>query len=312
MEAFVNRLKKVDKHISKWAKRNNISCYRIYDHDMPEYPFCVDRYDNYVHVAEYASKHRFIDEDEHQQYINAAIDAIAHALNVASHHIFLKQRKRLDRRNEQYEKVDASKERIIIEEDGLKFYVNLKDYLDTGLFLDHRPLRQIFRTEAKDKRVLNLFSYTGAFSVYAAAGGAKKVTTVDLSATYIQWAQDNFNLNEIDTANHEFLVQDTMAYLKSLPEAPLFDLVFVDPPVFSNSTKLKKGTWDTQRDHAVMLHHILLRMEPGGIIYFSNNLRTFEPDFGRLNASSIEDIREKTIPEDFRNKYIHWCWKIIK
>ena len=311
MEAFYNRLVKVDRHISKWARRNDIMCYRIFDHDIPEFPFCVDRYGDYLHVAEYASRFKFADEAAHEQWIQEAVSVLSEALNVAPDHIFMKQRKRLDRRNEQYEKVDSSSEKMIVTEGGLRFYVNLKDYLDTGLFLDHRPLRAQFGKEAKKMQVLNLFAYTGAFSVYAAAGGAKKVTTVDLSNTYINWARENFELNGLDVSAHEFIVMDTMQYLKSLPAEPLFDLVFVDPPVFSNSTRLK-GTWDTQRDHAYMLQLLLGVMEPGGIIYFSNNLRTFQPQFERLNATSIEDIRARTIPEDFRNQYIHWCWRIIK
>lgn len=313
MDAFFNRLKKVDKHIGKWAKRNNITCYRVYDVDIPEFPFCIDRYDEYLHVAEYASKYRFVDDDEHDKWIAIALETISEALSVHTDNIFMKQRKKLARRNEQYEKVATTQEKMVVTEDGLKFYVNLKDYLDTGLFLDHRPLRKEFRQLSAGKRVLNLFAYTGAFSVYAAAGGATKVTTVDLSNTYIDWAKENFVLNELDIAPHEFLVQDTMEFLKNLPkETPLFDLVFVDPPVFSNSSKLKKGTWDTQRDHALMLHLILQVVAPGGVVYFSNNLRSFEPQFDRLGASAIEDIRAQTIPEDFRNKYIHWCWKITK
>lgn len=312
MEAFVNRLKKVNKHISKWAKRNDIMCYRIYDHDMPEYPFCVDKYGDYLHVAEYASKHKFQHETDHELWIEAAQLALVEAFNIPAEQIFIKQRKRFDRRAEQYEKVDTSQQKIVVTEGNLKFYINLRDYLDTGLFLDHRPLRATFKQEAKGKNVLNLFAYTGAFSVYAAAGEAAKVTTVDLSNTYIDWAKENFELNNFDTSKHEFIVQDTMDYLKSLPVEPLFDLVFVDPPVFSNSSKLKKGTWDTQRDHAVMLYQILQRVKDGGVVYFSNNLRTFIPDFSRLPASHIEDIRLETIPEDFRNKHIHWCWKITK
>ena len=311
MEAFVNRVKKVHKHISKWAKRNDIMCYRIYDHDMPEYPFCVDRYGDFLHVSEYASNHKFQHETDHELWIEAAKLALVEALNIPMGNIFVKQRKRFDRRTEQYEKVDTSHDKMVVNEGGLKFYVNLKDYLDTGLFLDHRPLRSVFRSEAKGKRVLNLFAYTGAFSVYAAAGGAAEVTTVDLSNTYIDWAKKNVELNELPFENHHFVVQDTMDYLKSLPEAPLFDLVFVDPPVFSNSSKLKKGTWDTQRDHPVLLHYILKRLAPGGTIYFSNNLRTFQPDFSRLQVASITDIRAESIPEDFRNKFIHWCWKIV-
>lgn len=311
MEAFYNRLVKVSRHIGKWAKRNDIMCYRIFDHDIPEFPFCVDRYGDYLHVAEYASRFKFVDEEAHEQWLSEAVGVISNALQVPEDHIFMKQRKRLDRRNEQYEKVDASAERMIVAEGGLRFYVNLKDYLDTGLFLDHRPLRTQFGREAKKMRVLNLFAYTGAFSVYAAAGGAEKVTTVDLSNTYINWARDNFKLNNLDADSHEFIVMDTMQYLKSLPAAPLFDLVFVDPPVFSNSTRLK-GTWDTQRDHAHLLQLLLGVMEPGGVIYFSNNLRTFQPQFDRLKVTSIEDVRLQTIPEDFRNQHIHWCWKIIK
>lgn len=312
MEAFINRIKKVNKHIGKWAKRNDITCYRIYDHDMPEFPFCVDKYGSYLHVAEYASKHKFSDQRDHDLWIEATRIALKDALDIPLEHIFIKQRKRLDRRNEQYEKVATTQDKITMQEGGLQFFVNLTDYLDTGLFLDHRPLRQTFKLESKGKRVLNLFAYTGAFSVYAAAGGAAKVTTVDLSTTYIDWAKANFELNNLSVTAHEFIVQDTMEYLKGLPETPLFDLVFVDPPVFSNSSKLKKGTWDTQRDHAVLLHYILKRLAPGGTIYFSNNLRTFEPDFSRLNVQEITDIREATIPEDFRNKHIHWCWKIVK
>ncbi len=311
MEAFFNRLKKIEKHQKKWAKRNGIQAYRIYDWDIPEFPFCVDRYDTFLHVAEYASNKKMTDE-ESVAFITESVHTIGNALDTPVDNIFFKQRRRLDRRNEQYEKVAAMKERMVVVENNLKFYVNLSDYLDTGLFLDHRPLRAVFGKEATDKKVLNLFSYTGAFSVYAAAGGASQVTTVDLSNTYIQWAQDNFELNNLSVSAHEFIVKDTMEYLKSLPEEPLFDLVFVDPPVFSNSSKLKKGTWDTQRDHVAMLQLILQRTKDDGIIYFSNNLRSFQPQFERLKASSITDITLQTIPEDFRNKQIHWCWRIVK
>jgi len=311
MEDFINRLTKVNRHISKWAKRNDIMCYRIYDLDIPEYPFCIDRYGDYLHVAEYASKHKFIDDDHHQYTMNNALFAISTALQTPLEQIFLKERRKITDRTEQYEKLDTSAHRLVVQEGGLNFNVNLKDYLDTGLFLDHRPLRQVFRKEAKDKQVLNLFAYTGAFSVYAADGGATKVTTVDLSTTYINWAKENFASNNLPTEPHDFIVMDTMQYLKELKPEPLFDLVFVDPPVFSNSTKLK-GTWDIQRDHAYMLHLIMGVLKPGGVIYFSNNLRDFKPEFERLGAASATDITLKTIPEDFRNKKIHHCYKIIK
>lgn len=311
MEAFINRLKKVNKHIAKWAKRNEINAYRIYDWDIPEFPFCIDQYNDCLHIAEYASNKKMTPE-EADAFITQAVHTISDTLQTPVENIFLKQRRRLDRRNEQYEKVAVKQERSIVKEQGLQFYVNLSDYLDTGLFLDHRPLRAVFQQEAMGKKVLNLFAYTGAFSVYAAAGGAEKVTTVDLSNTYIQWAQDNFNLNQLATNKHAFIVMDTMEYLKSLGKDEMFDLIFVDPPVFSNSSKLKKGTWDTQRDHAAMLQLILQHTNPGGTVYFSNNLRSFQPHFDTLKVTSISDISAATIPEDFRNKAIHWCWKIIK
>jgi 23S rRNA (cytosine1962-C5)-methyltransferase len=309
MQSFANRLQKVNRHISKWAKRQDITCFRIYDLDMPEFPFCIDRYGEYLHIAEYKANHKMSDED-HDSWLQQCIDTIAATLQVVPENIYLKERRRLSRRTEQYEKVSEESKLIVVEEQGLRFKVNLTDYLDTGLFLDHRPLRKTFREEARDKNVLNLFSYTGAFSVYAAHGGAASVTTVDLSKTYLQWAQENMELNNLMNDKHAFIQSDVMLFLKQEPVA-LYDLVFVDPPAFSNSKRLK-GTWDTQRDHAVMLHYMLKHVKPEGVIYFSNNLRGFEPQFESLKASSIKDISLQTIPEDFRNKQIHHCYKIIK
>ncbi len=310
MQAFANRLQKVNRHIAKWAKRQGISCYRVYDLDMPEFPFCIDRYDAYVHVAEYKANHK-MSEEEHAAWLEACMATIATILEVPADHIYLKERRRLSRRTEQYEKVATESKKITVAEDGLRFLVNLTDYLDTGLFLDHRPLRKTFRAEAAGKSVLNLFSYTGAFSVYAAAGGATAVTTVDLSNTYLQWAGENMELNGLMTGTaHRLIQSDVMDFLKQEP-AETYDLVFVDPPAFSNSKKMK-GTWDTQRDHPALLYLLLKTVKPGGIIYFSNNLREFSPCFEKLAATSIKDISLQTIPEDFRNKKIHHCYRIIK
>jgi len=309
MESFANRLQKVNRHISKWARRQAITCFRIYDQDMPEFPFCIDRYGEYLHIAEYKANHKMTDE-EHDEWLQKCMNTISATLQVAPENIYLKERRRLSRRTEQYEKVSLESKLIVAEEQGLKFRVNLTDYLDTGLFLDHRPLRKTFREEAKDKNVLNLFSYTGAFSVYAAAGGAKAVTTVDLSNTYLQWARENMELNGLMNKHHSFIQSDVMLFLKQEPKE-LYDLVFVDPPAFSNSKKMK-GTWDTQRDHSTMLYYILKQVKLGGTIYFSNNLRGFYPQFENLVASEIKDITLQTIPEDFRNKQIHHCYKIIK
>ncbi|WP_118974109.1 class I SAM-dependent methyltransferase [Taibaiella koreensis] len=311
MQSFANRLQKVDRHITKWAKRQGITCYRIYDLDMPEFPFCIDRYEQYLHIAEYKAQHG-LSEAMHDAWLAECLQVISLTLQTPREQIFLKERRRLSRRTEQYEKVAQESHKLVVQEQGLQFRVNLSDYLDTGLFLDHRPLRKTFREEAAGgKRVLNLFAYTGAFSVYAAAGGAAHITTVDLSNTYLQWARENMEQNGLlDDSRHSFVAGDTMDFLKS-PAAGTYDLVFVDPPAFSNSKKMS-GTWDTQRDHPTLLHLILQHMSPGGILYFSNNLRQFEPRFERLEATSIRDISLQTIPEDFRNKKIHHCYRIVR
>lgn len=309
MQSFANRLQKVNKHIARWANRQAITCYRIYDHDIPEFPFCIDRYEAYLHVAEYKTN-RKEDDDTYNEWLQSCMETIAQSLNVPPEMILLKERRRLSRRTEQYEKVSQDQKIISVQENGLKFWVNLTDYLDTGLFLDHRPLRAIFKEQASGKRVLNLFSYTGAFSVYAAAGNAQHVSTVDLSNTYLEWAKNNFILNELlHPEKHSFLQSDVMDFLKAY-KGEKFDLVFVDPPAFSNSKKMK-GTWDTQRDHPTMLHLLLKSVNPGATIYFSNNLRNFVPDFSRIGNATVEDISLKTIPEDFRNKNIHHCYKIV-
>lgn len=306
MEDFSNRLKKNFKQLSKWAKRNGISCYRLYDHDIPEHPFCVDVYEDDIMVSAYLNRNSSL---EHQaEQLGNAVDAVAATLKMDAEKIFVKQRRVLARREEQYEKVGEKAEKKIVQENGLKFLVNLSDYLDTGLFLDHRPLRTQILKEAAGKHVLNLFAYTGSFSVYAEAAGALSVKTVDLSATYLQWAKENFQLNGFDVDDAQFVQTDVMNFLKE-PPAQLYDLVIVDPPSFSNSKRMK-GTWDTQRDHATMLHFLTKHCNPGAVIYFSNNFRNFIPDFSRLRAKSSQDISLKTIPEDFRDKRIHNCFKI--
>jgi 23S rRNA (cytosine1962-C5)-methyltransferase len=306
--AFANRLQKVNRHLSKWAKRQQISCYRIYDSDIPEFPFCIDRYETYLHISEYKTHHRRTGEEQ-EAWLKACLAVVATELQTAPEHIYLKERRRLSRREEQYEKVSETSKKIIASENGLQFIINLTDYLDTGLFLDHRPLRKTFRNEAAGKKVLNLFAYTGSFSVNAAAGGAAGITTVDLSKNYLQWARENMEQNGLyDSDKHLFFASDTMDFLKK--DTGKYDLVIVDPPAFSNSKKLK-GTWDTQRDHPALLQLILKKMNPGGTLYFSNNLRNFEPRFETLPSPDIRDISLATIPEDFRNKKIHHCYKIM-
>lgn len=309
MSEFKNRFSKVNKHIAKWARRQNISCYRIYDKDIPSEPLIVDRYGPYIHIAEYKAKHN-LSEEEHAAWWQARIQDVAEVTEVPMDHIFTKRRERQNHRiKAQYEKLSEDSFVTWQQENGLEFKINLTDYLDTGLFLDHRPLRKKVFESARNLRVLNLFSYTGSFSVMAASSGAKRVTTVDLSNTYIQWCKDNFERNELSLTPHRFVVSDVMTFLKEDQE--IYDLVIVDPPSFSNSKKMK-GTWDTQRDHPKMLALIYERLAEGGTVFFSNNLRSFEPQFENLKYSSQREITSQTIPEDFRDKKIHRCFELRK
>lgn len=309
MSDFKNRLIKVNKHISKWARRQNISCYRIYDKDIPSDPLIIDRYGPYIHIAEYKAKHALTDE-QHAAWWRARIAEVCEVLEVPEENIFTKKRQRQNHRvKQQYEKFANHSFTTWQQENGLEFKINLTDYLDTGLFLDHRPLRKHVHLHSQGLRVLNLFSYTGSFSVMAAAGGAQQVTSVDLSNTYINWSKENFERNGLSISAHRFIVGDVMQFLKE--DKMTYDLVIVDPPSFSNSKKMK-GTWDTQRDHAKMLELIYERITPGATVYFSNNLRSFEPEFERLKYSSIKEITGKTIPEDFRDKKIHRSFELKK
>ncbi|MBP6624979.1 MAG: class I SAM-dependent methyltransferase, partial [Chitinophagaceae bacterium] len=210
----------------------------------------------------------------------------------------------------QYEKVDSKQHFFEVQEQGIKFKVNMHDYLDTGLFLDHRITRQRVRLEAKGKHVLNLFAYTGAFSVYAAIGGAFSTTTVDLSNTYLNWAKENFKLNQISLARHDFIKTDAKEWVKQKPQKK-YDIIVLDPPTVSRS-KMAKTKFDIQPDHPELINHTLNHLVEGGVLYFSNNFREFQFQQELINASSIEDITLQTIPPDFRNKIIHRCWRIIK
>ena len=305
---FQNRLLKVYKHKSKQASRQNISCYRVYDHDLPEFPFCIELYDDKVYLAEYLRRHGMSDE-EHEQWLEECVVVICGILPVDDANVYIKQRKRKSNRLDQYEKTDTKAEYFSVAEQGLQFLVNLTDYLDTGLFLDHRITRQMVRNECKDKRVLNLFAYTGSFSVYAAAGEAASVTTVDLSKTYLTWAEQNLELNNLkDYTKHFFVHADVKQYLKTLPPDS-FDLVIIDPPTFSNSKRMKDFL-DIQRDHVELLNDLIGATTPGGTIYFSTNFTRFILDKEAIKASDIKDITRATTPFDFEGKLKRWCYKI--
>ncbi len=307
---FFNRLQKVYKHKSKQAQRQGITCYRVYDHDLPEFPFCIELYDQYVYLAEYLRRHGMTDE-AHEAWLEESIAVICSILPVNNENIFIKQRKRKANRLDQYEKTDTQANFFAVKEQGLQFLVNMSDYLDTGLFLDHRITRQMVRTQSAGKKVLNLFAYTGSFSVYAAAGEARSVTTVDLSKTYLAWAEQNFAQNQIqNNGQFHFIHADVKQYLKSIPPN-CFDLIIIDPPTFSNSKRMK-DILDIQRDHVELLNDCLAATTAGGKIYFSTNFTRFVMDAPAINATSIKDITRQTTPFDFEGKLKRWCYLMEK
>ena len=312
LQMFENRLLKNYKHRMKQAKRQNISCWRLYDHDLPEYPICIEIYENYIYIAEYNRRHALTDE-EHAIWLSNTKTIIANITGISIENMFLRVRKRMDHKEEQYEKDEAVHEAkiITVQENGLKFLVNLTDYLDTGLFLDHRLTRQMVQAEAKDTEFLNLFSYTSSFSVYAAAAGAKNVTSVDLSKTYLSWSEENFALNKLkNIVAYQFVHADVKQYLKTLPSNK-YDLVVMDPPTFSNSKRMK-SVLDIQLDHVELINDVLRAMKPGGILYFSTNFSKFVLSTEQIHSKQIKDITKATTPFDFEGKLKRWCYKLIK
>ena len=313
-EAFANRLVKNARHFRKWPARG-IHCYRLYERDIPEIPLVVDRYHDCLHIAEYERPN---DRSLAQQvqWLERMCKAAAEALEIEPGRTFLKTRHK-QRGHSQHERQGDEAFEFVAEENGLKFLVNLSDYIDTGLFLDHRNARQMVRERAEGKRVLNLFAYTGAFSVYAAAGmssggGAASTMTVDLSNTYLRWAQENFELNGLDPygEQHLFYREDVMSFVDHHERVPggSYDLAIIDPPTFSNSKRVE-SVFDVQDDHVLLLNGVAKLMSSGGLIYFSNNNRRFKLEEDRLNGfKSIHEISKQTVPEDFRNKRIHRCW----
>ncbi len=307
-EEFANRLKKLARHLRRWPARG-ITCYRLYERDIPEVPLVVDRYEDALHIAEFERPHERT-AAEHADWLDLMVRTAAGALDVPRDAVFMKHRER-QRGDAQYERVSDEQAVRTVEEGGLKFIVNLSDYLDTGLFLDHRLTRGMVRAAAAGKRFLNLFAYTGSFTVYAAAGGAASTTTVDLSANYLDWAAENLQINGLAGSQHRFVREDASGYLETLGQDEMFDLVVFDPPTFSNRKRLDYD-WDVQRDHAPLLRKLIDRMSPGGVIYFSTNSRRFKLDEAALSGVSIREISKQTVPEDFRNTRIHRCWRMIK
>ncbi len=310
---LANRLQKRMRHLRKWAKRLDISCYRLYERDIPQFPLIVDWYDGeavvwlYEHEGEEES-----DGAETAVWHEDALNQIQTALELSPRQIFVKTRARQRGLQQQYERFGQQGHVRLVQEHGLTFEVNLSDYLDTGLFLDHRPTRATVGAEAGGKRVLNLFAYTGSFSVYATAGGAKSTTTVDLSKNYCAWATRNLKHNGIrESDQHRVIAQDCWQYLAM--EKRSYDLIICDPPTFSNSKRMARGSFSVDRDHPELIQACLERLARGGVLIFSTNSRSFKLAESALpHPFTATEITQQTIPEDFRNDKIHRCWRIEK
>jgi 23S rRNA (guanine2445-N2)-methyltransferase / 23S rRNA (guanine2069-N7)-methyltransferase len=303
---FANRLHKNWKEMKKWAHRENIHCFRLYDADMPEYAMAIDVYEQWVHVQEYAPP-KTVDAEKAASRLQDALMVIADVLQVSSKQIFLKVRKP-QKGTQQYEKQNEMGQFYEVHEGPAIFLVNFRNYLDTGLFLDHRITRQMIQSLAKGRRFLNLFGYTGTASVYAAFGGAKTTTTVDLSNTYLAWAQRNLARNGFAGSAHELIQADCLAWLGQ--ERRRYDLIFLDPPTFSNSKRME-GTLDIQRDQVSLIRATLNRLTPDGILLFSTNYQRFKMEMAALPEVQMEDLTSLTLPKDFaRSPKIHQVWKM--
>ena len=304
-----NRLKKNSRKLNPWLKQNNISCYRLYDADLPDYAAAIDVYESdriHLHVQEYEAP-KTIDERDAKRRLSELLSVLQVEFQVPSEQIYLKQRRR-QKGQSQYEKVADANTFHVVREGPCELYVNFEDYLDTGLFLDHRPLRQLIREQSNGKTLLNLFAYTGAISVQAAMGGAT-TTTVDMSNTYLDWAKRNFRLNKIDLSDHQFLRQDCMAWLQQ-PATEQYDMIVLDPPSFSNSKKME-GLLDIQKDYAELIEQSMARLATDGTLYFSTNLRGFKLDEDALADLDVLELTHQTVPPDFQQrKHVHRCWQM--
>jgi 23S rRNA (guanine2445-N2)-methyltransferase / 23S rRNA (guanine2069-N7)-methyltransferase len=314
-QMFANRLKKNIDKLASWARREKISCYRFYDADMPEYAFAIDLYQSdpagtagrWLYVQEYAPP-ATVDRDRARGRREEAISVLPETTGLPPGAIYWRTR-RPQKGSSQYEALAEQDERVVVEEGGLKFLVNFTDYLDTGLFLDHRLARARIREAARGKRFLNLFCYTGAATVYAASGGAVATTSIDMSRTYIDWARRNMAVNGFRGDAHQYVQADCLAWLAE-DDGARFDLIFLDPPTFSNSKRMERE-FDVQRDHVTLIRETLVRLAPGGLLLFSNNFRKFKLDAEAFEDLSVRDITKKTVPHDFaRDPKTHHCFEI--
>ncbi|MBA0197495.1 bifunctional 23S rRNA (guanine(2069)-N(7))-methyltransferase RlmK/23S rRNA (guanine(2445)-N(2))-methyltransferase RlmL [Pectobacterium brasiliense] len=305
-EDFANRLRKNLRKLEKWAKQQGIECYRLYDADLPEYNVAVDRYGSWVVVQEYAPP-KTVDAQKARQRLFDVINATLSVLELPSNRLVLKTRERQKGKN-QYEKLAQKGDFLLMEEFGAKLWVNLTDYLDTGLFLDHRIARKMLGEMSRGKDFLNLFAYTGTASVHAGLGGARSTTTVDMSRTYLEWAEKNLRVNGLTGRQHRLIQADCLSWLHNASEQ--FDVIFIDPPTFSNSKRMEES-FDVQRDHLALMKDLKRLLRRGGTIMFSNNKRGFQMDTAGLTALGLnaKEITAQTQSQDFaRNRQIHNCW----
>jgi len=309
---LANRLRKNIKKLKSWVKKNDIHCYRLYDADLPEYALAIDIYDaekKWVHVQEYEAP-KTIDEAKSIQRLRDALAVMPEVLGVPPKQLSLKIRRR-QKGSTQYEKQGTDGGFHEVKEGSAKLLVNFKDYLDTGLFLDHRPMRLWIGEQARGKQFLNLFAYTGAATVHAALGGATTSTTVDMSKTYLDWAKNNFELNNLNLDKHQLVRANCMEWLdQAIEEQRKYELIFIDPPTFSNSKRMD-NVFDIQRDHVELINKTAKLLTKKGTLIFSTNFRKFKLDESSLINLAVQNISKETLSKDFeRNPKIHYCWKL--
>lgn len=316
---FANRLLKRDRHLRKWARRTDTNCYRVYDRDIPELPLSLDRYGEAAVLYLYERPYEKPD-DEERAWLELMAEAASAALGIEPGSVAIKTRRRLGV-DKQYGKAEddvgayvrpgssSGPGELTVKENGLSFIVNTRDYIDTGLFMDHRPARQLVRGRSDGKRVLNLFCYTGSFSVYALAGGASETVGVDLSSTYLAWADRNIAVNGLDADRYRSVRADASAFLsEATSRGERFDVIILDPPTFSNSKRMD-GFLDTARHWPRLVSECLATLAPEGTILFSTNARGLRFDASLVPGAAATDISDSTIPEDFRG-HPHRTWLI--
>ncbi|MGQ0627274.1 MAG: class I SAM-dependent methyltransferase [Phycisphaerales bacterium] len=309
-EDFARCLASNLRHLRKYPARG-ITCFRVYERDVTDVPLIIDRYEDHFHAVEYERPH---DRSAAQQadWWDLMRGSIAQVGGVPPERIHLKEKHR-QRGLSQHERLGTSRQALIVQEGGLRFEVNLEDYVDTGLFLDHRLTRNMLREQSAGKRVLNLFCYTGSFTVYAAAGGAASTVSVDLSNTYLAWAERNLSVNGLAGRGHAIVRSDVVEFLQSQHHRTggVYDLVVLDPPTFSNSSSTEED-WEVNTGHARVLGLLAPLMSPGGVVYFSNNFRRFKLDEAALAEAGFDlhEISNRTVPPEYRNRRIHRCWKL--